>query len=199
MTTIIAATRNEGKIREMNAITQALGMTIVSRDQAGVPPVEIEETGTTFEENSEMKARAIAEMMNQPAIADDSGLCCDYLDGAPGVLSARFSGGDDSDNNRKLVALTEPVPEEDRTARYVCVMTLVYPDGRMIQARGEIEGHIITQGRGQGGFGYDPYFVPQGYDKTFAEFDAADKNAISHRGQALSALMNLLEKESLQK
>jgi XTP/dITP diphosphohydrolase len=195
MKRIIAATRNEGKIREMNAITEELGIAIISRDEAGVPPVEIEETGTTFEENSYIKAKAIMEMTGEPALADDSGICCDYLGGAAGVQSARWSGGDDEDNNAKLVRLTEPVPPEERIARYVCVMTLVYPDGETLRARGEIEGMIITEPRGDGGFGYDPYFVPRGEGvapgetRTFAEFPAEEKNAISHRRRALDDLV----------
>lgn len=182
----------------MNAITEALGIAIISRDEAGVPPVEIEETGSTFEENSELKARAIMEMTGEPALADDSGLCCDYLGGAPGVMSARFSGGDDEDNNAKLVSLTVGVPPEQRIARYVCVMTLVMPDGEAIRARGEIEGTIVTEPRGTGGFGYDPYFVPRGEgvrpsdSRTFAEYDPDEKNAISHRGRALQKMAALL-------
>ncbi len=192
MDRIIAATRNEGKIREMNAITKELGIAIVSRDEAGVPPVEIEETGTTFEENSYIKAKAIMEMTGEPALADDSGICCDYLGGAPGVQSARWSGGSDEDNNAKLVRLTVDVPPEERIARYVCVMTLVFPDGEVIRARGEIEGTIITEPRGEGGFGYDPYFVPKGDTRTFAEYPAEEKNAISHRGRALQEMARLL-------
>ena len=193
MERIIAATRNEGKIREMNAITKELGIAILSRDAAGVPPVEIEETGTTFEENSYIKAKAIMEMTGEPALADDSGICCDYLGGAPGVQSARWSGGSDEDNNAKLVRLTVDVPPEERIARYVCVMTLVFPDGEVIRARGEIEGTIITEPRGTGGFGYDPYFVPKGDTRTFAEYPAEEKNAISHRGRALQEMARLLK------
>ena len=193
MKRIIAATRNEGKIREMNAITKELGIAILSRDAAGVPPVEIEETGTTFEENSYIKAKAIMEMTGEPALADDSGICCDYLGGAPGVQSARWSGGSDEDNNAKLVRLTVDVPPEERIARYVCVMTLVFPDGEVIRARGEIEGTIITEPRGTGGFGYDPYFVPKGDTRTFAEYPAEEKNAISHRGRALQEMARLLK------
>ena len=193
MKRIIAATRNEGKIREMNAITEELGTAIISRDDAGVPPVEIEETGTTFEENSYIKAKAIMEMTGEPALADDSGICCDYLGGAPGVQSARWSGGSDEDNNAKLVRLTVDVPPEERIARYVCVMTLVFPDGEVIRARGEIEGTIITEPRGTGGFGYDPYFVPKGDTRTFAEYPAEEKNAISHRGRALQEMARLLK------
>lgn len=198
MKRIIAATRNEGKIREMNAITRELGIAILSRDEAGVPPVEIEETGATFEENSYIKAKAIMEMTGEPALADDSGICCDYLGGAPGVMSARWSGGDDEDNNAKLVRLTRDVPPDERIARYVCVMTLVFPDGEAIRARGEIEGLIITEPRGTGGFGYDPYFVPRGEGvkpgdtRTFAEYPAEEKNAISHRGRALQEMARLL-------
>lgn len=197
MKRIIAATRNEGKIREMNAITEELGIAIISRDAAGVPPVEIEETGSTFEENSYIKAKAIMDMTGEPALADDSGICCDYLGGAPGVQSARWSGGDDEDNNAKLVRLTQDVPPEERIARYVCVMTLVFPDGETLRARGEIEGTIITEPRGDGGFGYDPYFVPKGDTRTFAEYPAEEKNAISHRGRALQEMARLLRERGM--
>ena len=195
--TVIVATKNQDKVREIREILAPLGWEVLSRDEAGVPPFEVEETGSTFEENSRIKAEAILACTGKPTLADDSGLCCDYLDGAPGVYSSRFAGieGDGSDeaNNRRLVELTIPVPEEERTARYVCCMTLVFPEGEPIVTEGTIAGHIITEGRGENGFGYDPYFIPEGDTRTFAEYSPEEKNAVSHRGRALMALKDALE------
>lgn len=200
METIIAATKNAHKIEEIQAIMEDLGFTVISRDAAGVPDFEVEETGETFAENSLLKAQAILDCTGRPTIADDSGLCCDYLDGAPGVYSSRFAGEDGADgaNNAKLAALTRPVPEKDRTAHYACVITLLFPDGRKYVAEGRVYGHIVTEPRGENGFGYDPYFVPEGEGvlpgdtRTFAEYSPEEKNAISHRGRALQALRDML-------
>ncbi|MDR2132953.1 MAG: RdgB/HAM1 family non-canonical purine NTP pyrophosphatase [Clostridiales Family XIII bacterium] len=195
---VVAATQNAHKIRELTEITKAFGMTVISRSEAGVPDFEIEEDGATFEENSLKKARAIMERCGLAAIADDSGLVTDALGGAPGVLSARFAGvsGESADaaNNEKLLALLSGVPDAERTARFVSVVTLVFPDGRALAARGECEGFIGRAGRGDGGFGYDPLFTPRGFEKTFAELSAEEKNGISHRAKALAALRELLSK-----
>ncbi len=189
---VVAATTNAHKIREIGEITKPFGMRLVSRHDAGVPDVEIVEDGKTFEENSYKKAYEVMKLCGKPTIADDSGLSVDALDGAPGIYSARFSGvgGEESDeaNNDKLLELLDGVPWEKRTARYVCVITMIFPDGETIVARGECEGHITTERHGTGGFGYDPIFVPEGYERTFGEFTAEDKNAISHRGKALIEL-----------
>ena len=206
MKTIVAATRNKHKIEEIGAITSKSGMTIMSRDEAGVPPVEIPETGKTFEENSYIKAFEIMKLCGQITVADDSGLVVDCLDGAPGVYSARFAGFEglwpedaagidtnDKDNNAKLINLIKDVPYEDRTARFVSVITMVYPDGKTIVARGTVEGHLVLEERGDGGFGYDPLFVPEGYDRTFGELSQQIKNSISHRANALKALYDKLE------
>ena len=205
METVVAATRNKHKIKEIGEITGKFGMHIISRDDAGVPPVEIPETGKTFEENSYIKAYEIMKLCGQITVADDSGLVVDCLDGAPGVYSARFAGfeglwpengegidTDDGDNNAKLIRLIKDVPYEERTARFVSVITMVYPDGKTIVARGTVEGHMILEERGENGFGYDPLFVPDGYDCSFAELSAEEKNAISHRGRALAAVRELL-------
>ena len=191
---IVAATKNKHKIDEIQAITKEFGMDVVPRDAAGVPDIEVEEDGSTFEENSEKKAREIQELCGEITIADDSGLMVDALDGAPGVISARFAGDDASDarNNEKLLSLLETVDAEHRTARFVSVITMIYPDGRKIVARGECEGHIIYKERGSYGFGYDPLFVPNGYDRTFAELTAEEKNQISHRAAALQKLKGML-------
>jgi XTP/dITP diphosphohydrolase len=192
---IIAATKNQNKIREMETITASLGMHILSRDEAGVADIEVVEDGQTFEENSFKKAMAIMKLSGEAAIADDSGLEVDALDGAPGVYSARFAGEDssDQDNNRKLLQLLKDVPEERRTARFVCVITLVYPDGDRIIARGECSGKILCEPHGENGFGYDPLFVADGMERSFAEISPEEKNRISHRSRALHKLNDILK------
>ena len=191
---VVAASRNRHKIEEIDAITKKFGMHIISRDEAGVPDIEITEDGQTFEDNSLKKAREIMKLCGQITIADDSGLMVDCLDGAPGVYSARFAGedGNDEKNNQKLLMLLEGIPEEKRTAEFVSVITMVYPDGNIITARGECRGRIITEPAGDNGFGYDPLFVPDGYDRTFAQLTAEEKNSVSHRAAALEKLKKLL-------
>lgn len=199
MNTIVAATKNKHKIREIEQITKEFGMNIITRDEAGIPDnIEIEEDGTTFEENSYKKAYGIMKLCNQITIADDSGLVVDCLDGAPGVYSSRFAGadGDDQANNAKLKSLIKDVPFEDRTARFVSVITMVFPDGETLYARGEVEGHLALEESGPNGFGYDPLFIPTGYDVTFGEFDPEEKNKISHRANALIELRKLLQERA---
>ncbi|MDD6042573.1 MAG: XTP/dITP diphosphatase [Eubacteriaceae bacterium] len=193
--TIIAATRNKHKIVEIDAITKKFGMDIISRDEAGLPKDEVEEDGTTFEENSYKKAYEIMKISNRITIADDSGICVDYLDGAPGIYSARYAGEecDDAANRLKMLAELEGVPAEKRGAKYVCVITMVFPDGETLVARGECRGHIGFEEIGTNGFGYDSIFIPEGYDITFAEFEPEDKNKISHRAEALIKLEELLK------
>lgn len=197
MKTIIAASRNQHKIEEIEAITSKYGMKIISRDEAGIPKIEIEEDGKTFEENSFKKANEIMKLCGEITIADDSGLCVDYLNGEPGVYSARFAGEncDDSKNNAKLLSLLEGVQYSQRKAKFVSVITMVFPDGRKLVARGECKGHILDMPRGQNGFGYDPLFVPNGFQRTFAQLTPEEKNKISHRAKALKKLEALLEKE----
>ena len=192
---IVAATQNKHKIREIEDIVKQFGMSIISRDEAGVPKVDIVEDGETFEENSYKKAYEIMKLCGKITIADDSGLEVDCLDGAPGVYSARFAGvdGDDEANNRKLIGLIKDVPYEKRTGRFVSVITMVFPDGEAIVARGEVEGHIVTEKQGNNGFGYDPLFVPEGYDTTFGVIDPEIKNKISHRANALKILSEKLK------
>lgn len=194
MKRLIAASQNKHKIREIEQITSQFGYEILPRDEAGIPNIEIVEDGTTFEENSFKKANEIMKLCGEVTIADDSGIVVDCLGGAPGIYSARFAGDecDDEANNRKLIEMCTPFPFEERTARYVCVITLVYPDGDSIVARGEVEGHISLERRGTNGFGYDPYFIPLGYDITFGEFDPEEKNKISHRANALISLKKQL-------
>lgn len=194
METIIAASRNQHKITEIEAITKKFGMNIISRDEAGIPKFEIEEDGETFEENSFKKANEIMKVCGKITIADDSGLMVEYLGGAPGVYSARFAGEDGNDvkNNEKLLMLLEGVPYKERRAKFVSVITMVYPDGECLTARGECEGHIIDAPTGENGFGYDPLFVPEDYQRTFAQLSAEEKNQISHRAKALVQLEKLL-------
>lgn len=191
---IVAATQNKGKIKEIEAITAEFGMTVVSRDEAGIPNVDIVEDGETFEENSYKKAYEIMKLCGKTTIADDSGLMIDCLDGAPGVYSARFAGEncDDDANNAKMIELLKDVPYEKRTAKYVAVITMIFPDGEHIVARGEIAGHIMLEPEGTNGFGYDPYFRPDGYEHTFGVIDSEIKNKISHRANALIKLRKLL-------
>ena len=192
---IVAASRNQHKIKEIEAITAKFGMRIIPRDEAGVPSVEIEEDGETFEENSFKKASEIMKLCGKITLADDSGLMVDYLGGAPGVYSARFAGedGNDEKNNQKLLTLLADVPPKEKTARFVSVITMVFPDGKTLVARGECPGRIISAPAGDNGFGYDPLFVPDGYDKTFAQLTPEEKNSISHRAAALKELEKLLD------
>ena len=195
MEVIVAASKNQHKIKEIEAITKKYGMRVVSRDEAGVPPVDIEENGETFEENSFKKAKEIEKLCGRVTIADDSGLMVEYLDGAPGVYSARFAGekSNDGKNNEKLLRLLEGLPAEERKAKFVSVITMVFPDGDVLVARGECPGKIVEQPAGENGFGYDPIFVPDGFQETFAQMKAEEKNQISHRARALQELERLLE------
>ena len=198
---LILASRNQKKIREMEAILAGHfpGIRILSLDDIGFEG-DIEEDGTTFEENALIKARtAMAASGNRiAAIADDSGLAVDALNGDPGVYSARYAGGhgDDAANNALLLNNLAHLPLEQRTARFVCCIALVYPDGREMTVRGETEGLIIDDARGDGGFGYDPYFYYQPFGKTFSELTAEEKNAISHRGKAIAKLADKLKNQA---
>ncbi len=194
---IVAATQNKHKIKEIEAITKEFGLSVISRSEAGIPDIDIVEDGETFEENSYKKAHEIMKLCGKITIADDSGLEVDFLDGAPGVYSARFAGvsGDDEANNKKLVGMLKDVPYEKRTGRFVSVITMVFPDGEKIVARGEVEGHIVLEEQGGNGFGYDPLFVPEGYDRTFGQISPEIKNKISHRANALHALREKFKKK----
>lgn len=206
MKTAILASQNKNKIKEIRDILIKYDMDVITRDDAGLPKDDIEENGTTFEENSLIKASAIMEMIHSdpelaekyhdsPVIADDSGLMVDALGGAPGVHSARYAGEECSydNNNAKLLAELDGVPEGDRTAHFVTVITMIYPEGDKIVARGECYGKIANEKLGNGGFGYDPVFVPDGYDQSFAQLGTDFKNTISHRAKALAELERILE------
>ncbi len=193
MLTVVAATQNEHKLRELRDILEKSGMKVISQKDAGLEKTDVEENGETFEQNSFIKADAIMRLSGMIAVADDSGLEVDFLNGAPGVYSARYAGEhkSDLDNNNKL--LKELSGVENRRARFVSVVTMVYPDGRVIYARGECPGTILEAPRGKGGFGYDPLFLPDGLDKTFAEVTQEEKNSVSHRAKALEKLEELLK------
>ena len=204
MRTAILASQNKNKIKEIRAILGKYGLDVITRDDAGIPTDDIEETGTTFEENSHLKASVIMDMiaadpslakyLDSPVIADDSGLCIDALDGAPGVMSARFAGGHDvSDAEKCAFLLQKMADKEQRSARFVSCIACVFPDGGEITARGECEGSIIRAPRGESGFGYDPVFYVG--DRSFAEFTAEEKDAISHRGKALRLMRDRLKGE----
>ena len=217
MRTAILASQNRNKIKEIRDILEKFGLDVITRDDAGIPTDDIEETGTTFEENSHLKASVIMDMIaadpsladyfDSPVIADDSGLMVDALGGAPGVYSARYAGEGCSydDNNTKLLAALDGVPESERTASFVTVITLIYPnekdvpqaaqpqgDRYVLVASGECKGRIATEKKGEGGFGYDPIFIPEGYSSSFAELGTDLKNTISHRAKALEELEKLL-------
>ena len=192
---LILASRNPGKLRELQELLSGFGVEVLLESQVGLD-LEVEETGTTFEENSLLKARAVMEAAGLAAIADDSGLEVDALNGAPGVYSARY-GGLDSDEARTALLLQrlEAVPDAQRTARFVSVLTACLPDGRVIQARGTCEGRITRAPLGSGGFGYDPVFLVPELGRTFAEMPAEEKNRISHRANALRQFAEKWEKE----
>lgn len=190
---IIAATKNKNKLREFSEILK--GFEIISQEEAGVD-IDVEETGTTFEENSLLKAKAIFEATGINAIADDSGLCVDALGGEPGVYSARYGGEgyDDEGRVQLLLENMKNVPDEKRTARFVCAITMVGNDG-VITARGECEGKIDYSPKGENGFGYDPVFFVEQFKKTMAEISPEQKNQISHRGKALEIFAQKLAKK----
>ena len=191
---IIAATTNKGKIREFQEILGELGYEVVSMHDEGID-VEVEETGTTFSENALIKARAIALLCNYPVIADDSGLCVDAMDGAPGIYSARFAGEDANDYDRNVKLLETLKDEENRKAQYVAAIAYVTPDGTELTAEGTVEGEILREEHGTGGFGYDPLFFCTEIGKCFGLATPDEKNAVSHRGRALKKLCEMLKEE----
>jgi XTP/dITP diphosphohydrolase len=191
---VVLATGNAGKQREFAALLAPLGLEIVTQGSLGITPAE--ETGTTFEENALLKARHAARAAGLPALADDSGIEVDGLGGRPGVYSARYAGtsASDEDNNALLLAELAGLPADARRARYRCVIAYLRDadESAPLLARGSWEGRIAAAPIGTGGFGYDPLFVPVGQEYTAAQMSAADKNAVSHRGVALAALLELL-------
>ena len=193
---IVFATGNAGKIKEIRMIMEDTGMEVVSMKDAGIR-VDIEENGQSYEENALIKARAVAAFTKDIVMADDSGLEIDYLNGEPGVYSARYMGEDTSYEikNWNLIHRLDGVPEEKRTARFVAVIAGVLPDGRAVTTRGTMEGFIAYEPAGAGGFGYDPILMLKEYGMTSAEITMEQKNEISHRGKGLRAMKEVLKKE----
>lgn len=192
---IVFATGNTGKIREIRMIMEDTGFEVVSMKEAGIV-IDVEENGSTYEENALIKARAVAKYTDAIVMADDSGLEVDYLDKEPGVYSARYMGEDTSYRikNQNIIDRLEGVADKDRTARFVCAIAAVLPDGRELTTRATIEGRIDYEERGSHGFGYDPiFYVPQ-FGKTTAELTEEEKNQVSHRGKALRLMKEELKR-----
>ena len=184
---VVLASKNPHKLVEINQITQKFGIELILQSELGID-IDVEENGTTFEENSYIKAHAVMEASGLPALADDSGIAVDALNGEPGIYSARYGFDDTLDDYGRMMLLlknTEHVPDGQRQAQFVCVITLVTPEGQTIQARGEVHGELTREPKGENGFGYDPifYYPPAGC--TTAELPSEEKNAISHRANAL--------------
>ena len=190
----ILATNNMKKLEELQRILSPLGVNVLTAKSIGITLPEVEENGSMFEENAHIKARSACDTTHLPSIADDSGLCVDFLGGAPGIYSARFAGehGNDEKNNDLLLEKLRDVPMEKRTAHYVCAVCCIFPDGREITVRGECPGFIGFERDGNAGFGYDPLFLVNG--RSFGRYSAEEKDKISHRGNALRLLKKELEK-----
>jgi XTP/dITP diphosphohydrolase len=190
--TFLIATHNKKKKNELLRILSPLGIDVKTDEELNLTLTEPEETGETFYENALIKAQSGCKESGLPCVADDSGLMVDYLAGAPGVYSARFAGehGNDKKNNEKLLKLLKDVKDEERTARFVSVVCCVFPNGDILTARGECEGKIGYEEKGEGGFGYDPVFMVD--EKSFAEISSDEKDKLSHRGKALNILSEKL-------
>ena len=202
----ILATNNMKKLAEMQRILSPLGINVVTAKMLGIELPEVVEDGDTFEANAKIKAQSACKITGLPAIADDSGLCVDYLGGYPGIYSARFANieihgdecvdneknADDEDNNNLLLEKLQGVAENDRTAYYVCAISCIFPDGKEISVRGECHGIIGFERDGNAGFGYNPLFIING--KLFGKYEGEEKDKISHRGKALRSLAEELKK-----
>ncbi len=196
MTKIIIATSNEGKLKEFRSLLAHKNVEIMSMREAGID-IDIDENGTTFEENAAIKAKTVCDYSGCLCLADDSGLEIDYLDGEPGIYSARYLGHDTpySEKNSIILDRLKGVPDEKRTARFVSAVAAAFPDGRVITVKDTMEGRIANSQAGSGGFGYDPIFFFPPAGKTNAEMTPEEKNAVSHRGKALKKMVEILEKE----
>ncbi len=192
---VVLASKNPHKLVEISKITEQFGFELVLQSDLGVD-IDVEETGTTFEENSLLKAEAVMKATGLPALADDSGIAVDALNGEPGVYSARYGFDESLDDWGRLLLLlknTENVPDGQRQAKYVCVITFITPEGKIIQSRGEIHGELLRAPAGEGGFGYDPIFYYPPFGKTLAEVTAEEKNQVSHRAVALNIFYDKLK------
>lgn len=192
---VVLASKNPHKLVEISKITEQFGIELILQSELGVD-IDVEETGTTFEENSLLKAEAVMKATGLPALADDSGIAVDALHGEPGIYSARYGFDESLDDWGRLLLLLknmENVPDGSRQGKFVCVITLVTPEGRIIQARGEVHGEILREPVGENGFGYDPIFYYPPYGKTLAEATPEEKNLVSHRARALKLLSEKLK------
>lgn len=189
---VVFASHNAGKIKEIKELLQPFGINVKSALDMKLP--DVEETGSTFAENSLLKSQTIAELTGLPCIADDSGLCVDALNGAPGVYSARYAPNRDFDKGmEKLLAEMAQSPNKSRKAHFSCVISLAFPNGGYELFEGRVDGHIATEKQGNGGFGYDPLFIPDGFAKSFAQMSKDEKNQVSHRGRAVEKLKAYLK------
>lgn len=197
MKEILIATRNAGKAEEFKTLFDRYGIKAVSLLDKDEELPDIEETGSTFEENAALKSEGICKILNIPVLADDSGLIIDALDGRPGIYSARYAGEpkDDKKNIHKVLQELVNVPEEERTARFVCVLSVSIPGKPTLYKKGICEGTIGTEEIGNHGFGYDPIFIPNGYKQTMAELTPDEKNKISHRSNAISQLEDWIKNQ----
>lgn len=192
---VVLASHNKHKLAEISKITEQFDMELVLQSELGVD-IDVEETGTTFEENSFLKANAVMQATGLPALADDSGIAVDALNGEPGIYSARYGFDESLDDWGRLQLLlknTEQVPDGQRQAQFVCVITMVTPEGQVIQARGEVHGELLRAPAGEGGFGYDPIFYYPPYGATLAQVSAEEKNKVSHRANALRVFYEKLK------
>ena len=192
---VVLASKNQHKWEEIRKITEKLDIQLVMESDLGVD-IDVEETGSTFEENSLQKARAVMEATGLPALADDSGIAVEALNGEPGIYSARYGFDDSLDDWGRLQLLLknmENVPDDRRQGKFVCVITMITPEGQIIQARGEVHGTILRAPAGNGGFGYDPIFYYPPFGKTLAEVPAEQKNQVSHRAKALNLFYEKLK------
>lgn len=192
---VVLASKNKHKLIEISKITEKFGFELVMESELGLD-IDVEETGSSFEENSFLKADAVMKATGLPALADDSGIAVDALNGEPGIYSARYGFDDSLDDWGRLKLLlknTDQVPDGKRQAQFVCVITMVTPDGNVIQARGEIHGELLREPRGENGFGYDPIFYYPPLGMTTAQMSAEDKNRVSHRANALRAFYEKLK------
>jgi len=192
---VVLASKNPHKLVEISKITEKFGFELILQSELGID-IDVEETGTTFEENSYLKAEAVMKATGLPALADDSGIAVDALNGEPGIYSARYGFDESLDDWGRLQLLlknTEAVPDGQRQAQFVCVITMITPEGQVIQARGEIHGELTREPRGENGFGYDPIFYYPPFGKTTAEISAEEKHAVSHRGKALRVFYEKLK------